>query len=62
VTADRRQHLYVRAVGAQLIRDRVRTCFVFLARRVHGRNADQALREIDDLIGGAIDLRDDPIG
>ena len=46
---------------AQLITDHAGTCFVIGAGRVDGGNANQARREVDDLVARTIDLGDDTI-
>ena len=51
----------VGAVGTQLIANHARACFVIRSRRVDGWNANEASREVDDLIARALDLGDDAI-
>ena len=60
--ADGRQQVDVGAVRAQLIANRVGAGLVFLARRIHGGNANEPRREIDDLVGSAINFGEDAIG
>ena len=58
----RRQQLHVGAVRAQLIANHGCAGLVFIAGRIDGGDPNQACRKIDDLVRGAIDLRDDAIG
>jgi hypothetical protein len=48
-------------VGAQLIADHAGAGLVFFAGWINGGNAHEPRRKVDDFIGRAIDLRDDPV-
>ena len=54
--------LHSKAAPPEIAADKTRTRLVFVARRIHRRNADEIDHVLHDLIGGPIDFGNDAVG